>query len=467
MVDLPEHAAQVAIWRYFADGCQQFAAQYELNFGTPYLLAYLLARTIAIFTSVSVAVNATVFLCVVAMPLAFRRLLVAAHRDPWLSLLGFPLAFGFSFYWGFLAFLAAMPLAVVFIAVAYEQSEHPTRPRAAMLFVLACLLVTAHALMTLFAAAAVFALAVLSPHRRRLAVMLLAPMAVPLMALLGWTQRMRASVSAVRSDPQWDIGLFRLVHLPSALLAGEWDGAAVAGAFLLVAAVALARPHPSRDPRRWAFAVVAAAGYLFAPQAAFGTVFLYARFAVPLFIALVFALDERASAIGRAFIVLTVVGWMAFLTIRFHRFHNESADFARLVDAMPAARRVLQFNVDAYSDVTPCPVYSHFAGYYQRQKGGTIAWSFAHSFPTVVRYRPGVELLVRGSSFPRDPSRIDWPSVARYDDVIFRSRRDITAVLFSHAPRTFVLRARSGAWWWFENTAATGRKGPCPPLEAR
>src|SRR6187431_2750194 len=44
MVDLPQHAAQLSAWIHLDDPNYGFAEQFEINWRTPYLLGYLLAR---------------------------------------------------------------------------------------------------------------------------------------------------------------------------------------------------------------------------------------------------------------------------------------------------------------------------------------------------------------------------------------------------------------------------------------
>src|SRR5687767_8854307 len=75
MADLPEHAAQVALLTAFQDPCYRFDQLFEINWFTPYLLAYLVARAFAVVLSVHAAIKLTVFVSVIALPLAMRELL--------------------------------------------------------------------------------------------------------------------------------------------------------------------------------------------------------------------------------------------------------------------------------------------------------------------------------------------------------------------------------------------------------
>lgn len=105
----------------------RFDQLFEVNWFTPYLLGYLIARAFAVVLSVHAAIKATVFVSVIVLPLAMRELLRRVGGDPRLSLLGFPLAFGYSFYWGFLNFSLAIAIGIVHVAIGTAVLQRPDR----------------------------------------------------------------------------------------------------------------------------------------------------------------------------------------------------------------------------------------------------------------------------------------------------------------------------------------------------
>ena len=145
MADLPQHMAQVAIWKHLGDPCPGYSALFELNLARPYLLGYGLARLLATVLTVSAAFKVTVWIAILLLPLSLRALLARGAGDPWLSLLGFPLAYGYSFYWGFLNFTLAIPLALFYLALLFDK-----RPRDLGSILLGALLFAAHALMFVY-----------------------------------------------------------------------------------------------------------------------------------------------------------------------------------------------------------------------------------------------------------------------------------------------------------------------------
>lgn len=454
MADLPQHMAQVAIWKHFDDPCYRFGETYELNFATPYLLGYLVTRAFATVFTVTVAVKITVWLAVIATPLAIRMLLLRGGGDAlWLSLLGFPLAYGYAFWWGFLNFWVVIPLGLFYIALLYGE-----RVNAFVGMLLALLLMTGHALVFAFCAGVAVAVGVV----RRAPVLILSTIPGALLFVLFFL-RLRSTESAAHGEIEWKLSAERLTEFSSRLVANAWEPAGLALVAAVAIAIVLARPSVTRDRARWIFAAVAAVTYFMVPFGAFGTAYIYSRFAVMLAVAILFLMDgpRRRPGFTRAIIVTAVVVWMSVLAFRFQRFGAEVRDFERAAESIPSNRRIAQFNVVPFSDDVPGPVFWHFGALYQVRKGGVSAWSFAANYPQIVRYRPGAEPPVRTRSTPVDG--IDWSGVLQYDYLLVRGP-DPRRWLFRHAPVAIPLHARSGQWWVFATPRAGRPQNSCPPL---
>ncbi len=79
------------------------------------MLGYLLLYALALVMPITVATQLLVSAAVVAIPLLTGRLLRAAGADERWRWLAIPCSFGFAFYWGFLSFIVAAPLALLFL----------------------------------------------------------------------------------------------------------------------------------------------------------------------------------------------------------------------------------------------------------------------------------------------------------------------------------------------------------------
>ena len=466
LIDLPQHAAQIAIWKHFDDACQRFARTFEFNWFTPYLFGYLLVRALSAVVAIDVAFRIALYLAVVALPLALHYLATRTGAEPWLSLLGFPLAFGFTFYWGFINYQIAIPLAVLYVASVYDLAAAPATRRAIGLLALAVLLVVSHALIFLFCAAITAGIALfVRPLKNMLPVVL--PAVLPMPFVLWWVSRMRSSEPLVSHTVGWNLGLFRCIHFPSMLLSDEYDTAAVAAFAIAILALLAMRMRVSRDPRRWIVLAVAGAIYFAGPQAAFGTAFVFQRFAIFTAIGALLVLEPaRRAAWARGLLAGIAIGWAVLLAVRFDRFARESADFDRIVEEIPAGRSLAFYIARPRSEFVPGSVYVHYPAYYQEQKGGTISWSFASFFPQLIRYRAGAAPPLNGSVIG-DPAQIDWRGLSTFDFVLIRSTANPTAALARYAPYPLFPRMRARTWWLYATPRGRNADPSCPPLDQR
>jgi hypothetical protein len=457
MADLPEHMAQITIWKHFRDDCHRFSEVYEFRWATPYLLGSAITAALATLLTVSAATKVTVWLGIMLLPFALRALLRRTGADPWLALLGFPLAYGYSFYWGFLNFLLAIAIGIFFLSILLDR-----RPRPLASTLLSLLLIGAHAIVFLFCAVVAVLVAVVRRAPRALLPL------VPAASLLAiFAVRLRGGEPLAQKGVTWQWSATRLFDLPSLLFANAWEPAGLLLVAAMVVAVAVNRTRITRDLARWSVFATAALLYFLGPQGAFGTAYLYPRFALFLAVGAFLLFDRvegesrRVLLLSRAIVVMVVIGWMGVLSVRFQRFGLETSEFEGLLTSIPANRRIAQFNVMPFSDHVPGPVYWHFGALAQVRRGGIAAWSFARHYPTLIRFRHGKEPVVNSESTPVDG--IDWPGVLQYDYLLVRGG-DARRFAFRDAPVPIALRARSGKWWLYETPHARLPQRDCAPL---
>jgi hypothetical protein len=459
MIDLPQHAAQITIWKYFDEPCHAFAQKYEQNWYTPYLLGYAVTRAFAALMPVNAAIKLTLWLAILAVPLSMRMLARRAGIDPWLTLLGFPLAFSFSFFWGFLNTVVAVPLAIVFVVLAYDYAREQSARRAIVLACTAVLLTAGHALIFTGAALAAGVLH-LSLWRTPKRMLLTAwPYAIPLPFLLLWTGRIADHDRIATGSTMWFAPWTRVVKLFSDLLAADRDPTAMLMSLMLLVVAALAGVRFSREPLRWIPAIVFGALYFAGPDILQGVAYINGRFAVLFAAFLLLAMTPGkaliAKSLARGLIVASVLAWMLVLTGRFSAFGREAEHFDRLVDHLEPNRSMIALVFDRNSAIFPGGAYLQWAAYYQERKGGAINWSFANSFPSLIRYRPGVELReTRGLYL--EPRLFRWgTNDSRYDYFVVRAPdASYGAFVFREATEPIALRGRFGNWWLYQRARA-------------
>lgn len=108
LVDLPSHAAQVALWRAYADH-PELQERYLLQLTSPYVGFYFVWRGLtALGLSIENAGRLMTIACLIGIPAGLMSLLAARGRPRAWALLAFPFVFSWSFAWGFLPFCFAV-----------------------------------------------------------------------------------------------------------------------------------------------------------------------------------------------------------------------------------------------------------------------------------------------------------------------------------------------------------------------
>ena len=480
MADLPQHAAQVSIWLHLDDPVMGF----EVHWFVPYLVPYLVPLAIARWVGIVVAMKVLVTLAVLGLPLATLRLVLRRGGDPWWALWGFPLAFGMSFYWGFVSFIAAAPLGILFVEEGDAYAAAPTWRRGLGVGALGLILFFSPRVVLLAAAGiyrrrrrvvVLWIVALLAVIRARAAgrwLVRLGPLAPAAATGLAWILTAAGKDERLRSW-EWNLGATRLTMLPQYLFDAppsmeitvpDIDHGAVALTVALVAALLLWRPRLSRSVADWApFALVAAA-FLAGPSLGFNGFFLAERFSIFLVPFAFAALRDEPSPNRRLARVLTfaaAAGWMAVLAVRFAAFDQEDLRPAeRVWRQMEPNRRFTTLVYQPHSKAVRGPLLlCHVAAWAQAERGGVLDTSFTRYVNLPVQYRPGRE-PPHSDALEADPRRFDWKTDGTADYFLVQSPPQ--GYVLERAPVPLVLVARDGDWRLFRRLPTVG-PGEGPP----
>ncbi|HYQ15755.1 MAG TPA: hypothetical protein VEQ58_08360, partial [Polyangiaceae bacterium] len=396
LVDLPQHALQLANWMRI-DAGRADVADLELNFRTPYLLAYPIARALCAMLPVLVSLKLVFWASIVLLPRALRALCRQLGHDPWLSLLGYPLALGYGFCFGFVAFCAALPLAYLAFALLASHREAPTVSSGLWLALTLALLLVAHgvALGFFLLVAAPLLLSGGGKLWQRLWPLLSAP-------LLGAAWLGGGRTSTRLGPDYWAFEPGRWLELPGQLVGiGSVDVWATLLGVLLLGAVCW-NLGPRRALPFWAPLPLCLLGYGLFPTMFRGAGPLHPRFSCYLVPALLFAFAprvDRARAVRRALSVLVTVGVLLLFCVRLADFQGETAGFHAVLARLPPGLAVRPIIFDRGSLAFPgTPAHLHLPAYYSLEKGGSSGYSFAMYSISVVRFKPGVRIPMGGGS---------------------------------------------------------------------
>jgi hypothetical protein len=458
MVDLPQHAAAVFIWLHYGDPAHGFRELFAIDYLSPYVLGHGLARLLAEVLSVLTALKTVTALAILALPLAMAHLFRRSGGDVWGALLGFPLAYGFAFYWGFFNFLLALPVTLLFVSAGLAYAREPSGKSGFTLALLAFAVYFGHALAFGLGAPVVglwiliFAGRDLRQGFARLWPLLPAAGMIAVWFVWQRTTNPSVDVPALWTEAPWQ----RLLDLPAYLVgAGRQAGPRLLGGlFVLLLPFACGRPRLGPP---WVLAPLALSSlyFLALPNRVLNTWFVYPRYAVftAVFALMVFVpwRSGRRAAAGRLLVLGFVLGWMGFLAVDFQRMDAEARRFDAVLERMEPGKRVLGLNFDpGYAFVAGMPVFGHFHMWYQAEKGGIAEYTFAVSPPQLVYYRPGKGPLAHPELSRRPQLFDDRRDGVHFDYYIVRAPVDMGPRLFRGAPVEFEVRA--GDWWLYRRT---------------
>ncbi len=455
MVDLPQHAAQIALLRDVLAGETPFASLFEVQLFTPYWFGYSLLFLLAKPLGVVRAAKALVALTMIAYAWAASHFAARAKVAPHWRWLFVPLPFGFAYEWGFLNFLVAVPLGFVFLAQIDRESRERSWREVLVLVAWVHLLFFAHVLvMAYFVAVAALLLHVPNPRQwlRRVA-----PLASVGPVVILWVLGKRAAAGEVRVPPVWGWHWGRVEALPSTLFSLPLGDVYLALALVLATAPLLCGYRVRRSPAALAPFAFHALVMLLGPHVAFGTSFVYERFGyvgLPL-LALAFEEAPAGPSVVRARRALEpVYAFVALAMLAVHlrravRYEAESAAFREVIAEAKPGRRMLGMPFLRGGVSYQAPTYVHYATWYSSLRGGLAEFSFATFFPQVVRYRSGVRPLAT-DRVNWSPELFSWDEWKRegYTYFLVRQAHDPQNELF---PAGAVRRvAARGGWWLFE-----------------
>lgn len=447
MVDLPQHAAQLGIWQKLDAASPLETALFTLNLRTPYLGAYVLAHWLGPLFGTVIALKIVVWLSIVAHWAAFDLLVRTLGHSRWLGVLGLPFALGYGFYFGFISFIAAVPLGLFALTLALKYRAEPTWRRGLTLGLVLALTLATHGF------ALGMTLAVIAPlllrGRGSIFVRFL-PLCAPALLIVVWL--MPGSSGRSIGWTLWDPRLLELVQMPALLLAasGADHLAWLFGAILLGLVVA-SLGRPSREPERFLPLFAMLLGYCLFPLMLGGFGPLHPRFAAFFVPTLLLAFEPREPEEHShvpGLIAATCVAWLGLLVHRLNAFDHESKPIADFVAEMPAGLSIRPIVFDRSSEAFPAlPTFLHMPAYYVPEKAGRQGYSFAMYPTSVIRYQPGLVPTMDGGS----EWHPEWFSaeneLGQYDCFLVHSASDRTSELFGARASEVYLAFHEQGWW--------------------
>lgn len=461
LVDVPQHAAQVASLRQLWGGSDLFREDFVVNWFTPYLGGYLLmflaSTVLPIVPATKVVVSATV----IGVPVLTGLLLREVGSDERLKWLAIPAGYSFAFYWGFLVYAVAVPAALAFLWMTIRFDTASPLKRSLAIAAFSVVVYFCHVIALGFGS--LVALAYLLGRHWRSPLKFVGrviPYMTPLPFMALWMTRVYGTEASLQDGTV----IFAPVKDKLVILFNQFSGldGSSFSIGLLIAGVVLALPflggcRVSTRPERWLPLVAGIAVYMIFPYYMQSTAYLYQRLAVFLVPLWLMIWDAPASPRPTVLIVAmaAVAVWIGSNVERFARFASESMGFSLVLQEAEPGRRMAGMLLCNGTEYFTYPVYLHFHAWYQATSGGIADNSFAMTHPSMVRYRDLTAPRV-GDLLAWEPGKFDWSRDGgdSYDYFLVCAGEDASALIFKDRTDSVRLVARAGSWWLYERQPA-------------
>jgi hypothetical protein len=426
-VDYPNHLGVVRILRLWFTDRSHFHEQFGTRLWQPYWGWYLPVLALSSVMSIDLAAKLVVAASLIAFPVGLERLARRIGIDRRVALLAVPLMLNYSFYWGFVTFLAGLALAILALPRVVDFAENDKHRDLVWLAVWSLAICVAHATAwAFFAAWAGWIVATTTPRPspRRL-LRYAATLVAPLAFLASWEHGVESSgnLAWLRAHPGHHSVL--KVKLPIVLHNSFIAGPDLLNILLLVlflAALALAS-RGQGAPRRgviWGgLAGWMAIAFLTLPQEVAGLSFAYQRFLpfIYFFALLLAALEIRRPFAFQALAVLITVVAIPFQWVAFQQVDTElTAMHDCLGKARPGSSLAGLIGLK-WPEGTTMPIYLHADAWH-------TYWNLGPSFTHFMELLPTTPVYWKRDAFggppPPEfdwhPRELDWKEHGQYID---------------------------------------------------
>jgi hypothetical protein len=468
MVDLPQHAAQVAALRDMIRGEFLWNRYFEVNLATPYFLGYALLLPLSFVLDITIAIKVVLSAFVLLFYFSSKYLSKTLNNESEFSLLCLIGVYGFWWWWGFFTFICAAPFVLLFIAFANRFARGASRGDELKMFLLGSLLLISHGLAFLFAISISAAIHLAGKNRYHLKSYRVYLVLFAMAALLRMTMQIPQTTAGGQAFIFGPSVLWRPLTMVNFVSGG--GNAQLSYAFIpqLIALLVLIKYGTVRkELTPWIPFVLCVACMLFLPHEFMSTAYFYERFGLFLFVFL--PLGFRRNAYGAVkpglnfapiLASVAVLGAAAIQAQRQIHFNNNVAGANALIDIAEPSKRALSLVFQVSDENLPVPAYVHFPMWYEVYKQGFVDFNFAYFFPELVRFKPGM--------VPKVSTAQGWAArdndianeISDYDLLFVRgAENDIRKIFSWNAQCAFSLKAKRDSWWLFEKAGCRNPPG--------
>ena len=475
MVDIPQHAAQIAALRaIFLGEPWEFSDLFRVQLFTPYWLGYGIVMALTALTDIVTSIKWTVAASQILFVWTAARFSIQMGMPTALRWTFLILPFGFAYEWGFLNFIVAALFAFLFLSQVLLWRDRPTKKTGWGLVAFVHLLFFAHFLITAFSCmVAVFLLA--TPWKGvKHWIRCCMPVFSVLPITLGWISITLMTVPEASGPTVWALGFLRLDTFPILLSSAPYGKTGFLIGLLLLILPWLYGAKPRRSRMAWAPFIVYCFWMFIVPSTLAGTAFVYQRFGffgLPLYYS---AFLMEGPPMPRQNLIKYGLAGFSFLIIclrcmQVDIFNREMEGYRSVISHTEPGRRLVSMAFDRDSRSSDnAPLMLQIGGWYQAERGGLAEFSFARfpGLPLVFKSKTGPGIY---GGFEWMPGVFDWErnDGEHIDYLLVRHPQDGSEWIADRTHGRMSLLARDGLWQLFGKKAVYETISPpsSPPLQ--
>ncbi len=407
MIDLPEHAAQIATLARLLAGKEYYSSYYEITLLTPYWFAYILTALLSFIMPLTIVLKCIISLAVALTPWAAAKLRALVSQDDSMDWLFLPIGYGFAFEWGFLTFMLSIPLAFLSLRYFINYLFFPTTKKMWYCALYAFLLFLAHLLTYIFIISIVVMVELLITKDIVKSIKKILPFFSPVLFIFKW-------LIYVYNAWTFDIifrGNVNDINYEEFLKSIGGHYAPVLGMIVTSLIFILPLFFGANYIFGWQALpfIITSLLVLFGPSTFFDNNFTSERFSIfliPFFI-LFINFDKKSIYFYkiRCFICLFIaITLLCTIGKKIYSFNKEALLIHRILDKLEPRKKMFVFINGKLSVEFNPYIFTHIGGWYRAEKNGISDPSFARYPSLVVTYKK------------KNSRQLDWKSNLSYED---------------------------------------------------
>ena len=477
MVDLPQHASQVAILDDLLKNNSPWVDLVKINWDTPYLLAYLIWLAFHQIFDINTSSKIIVALSFLIYTYSFRLLrqqFQAPQSVEWVALTVF---FGLAFQWGFLTFLLATPIGIFFFLAVKNWIHYQNKYYFILYTLLGTLSYFSHILIFCFfcfLSYSYFIACNITDNKEftwKKRIIFTIPYLI--FAFLLYRYANKPDILNTNYYPTGYIThpiyikVLGLLYMP-------WNMQPLDHYNIAFITLLILPPFIGLKPRKQIEYYIPLLCFLIIwftlPRMSFQTGFIYQRFSL-FFVPFYYLVwQERKvykkwdySLFQLAYIAffISISGLMFKVYYNNFKFHTDisTKNFIKITQKMDKQKKVL-YIMDFFAvsgSLTSKYEYAHFAGWYQAEKQGWVDFNFAAFRPQIVRFKPEKLSSIRPDTFYNSQEDINkLKDCNNYNYILFntiQSPKTIKIWLKDNPTncKNLNIKDNFGTWILFEN----------------